>query len=101
MTDLAVHALTAPPEQLEAEEREWEAAHPELAADLERFKAEQAVWDQAKADGRVKRYYVPPKEDNWDDGPFRDNWGHFEERINDTDWVRDAGWPGVPHWREG
>lgn len=87
-TALAIRVLTQTPEENDRDEREWAAAHPEQMAQREAWRAREAVWEQARAEGRVERYYVPPKADNWDDGPFRDNWGHFEERIAGTDWVR-------------
>jgi len=86
--DLAIRVLTQTTEVMEREQQEWDAAHPEQVADREAWQAEAALWEQARAEGRVHRYFVPPKADNRDDGPFRDHWGHYEERIIGTDKVR-------------
>jgi hypothetical protein len=83
ITDLAIRVMTAMP-------GEWvdEPLSPQAEAEKAAFLAEEAVWEQARAEGRVQRVYVPPPADNWDDGPFRDHWGHYEERIKGTAMVR-------------
>ncbi len=48
MTDLAIHLFTASPEELEREERDWEAAHPLEVATRERFRANQEMWRQRR-----------------------------------------------------
>lgn len=88
-TALAIRVLTQTSEENERDEREWDAAHPEQVAQREAWQAEQMLWEQARAEGRVERRYVPPDADNWDRGPFRDHWGHYEERIIGTDKVRE------------